>query len=239
MNRFWKRHDGMDVEAQLRDSSPQPRREFVEALATRVSESRPRTRQGSRRIALAGGLSAVMLIALAATGGLSYAGAGATKAVKAAKRVVDPSGPQPAGKNASSEQYGKRCGNPHEEKPRKIKSPPCPVQAGNAKAKEGNSGTTSMTFPVTIGGGYEPEAPVAVGYTTSNGTALAGSDYVPASGTITFAVGETAKSVTVQVIGDTVREPDEAFSLLLLNPSASAQIADGEGVGTITNDDKR
>jgi hypothetical protein len=220
MKRFWKRgHHGFDLEAELRANRPEPGREFLDGLAARVRADRPRSRRpGSARIAFAAGLSAFILVALASVGVLEYRGASHTP---------------------SHTQYGKRCGNPHEDKERKIKVPPCPVQAGNASAREGNSGTTSLTFPVTITGGYTPEVPVSVAYVTQNGTALAGSDYIATSGTLTFAVGETAKSVTVQIIGDTVRERDETFYLVLSNPSASAEIVDAEGVGTIVNDDKK
>ena len=220
MKRFWKRgHHGFDLEAELQANRPEPGREFLDGLAARVRADRPRSRRpGSARIVFAAGLSAFILVALASVGLLEYQGASHTP---------------------SHTQYGKRCGNPHVDKERKIKLPPCPVQAGNVSAREGNSGTTSMTFPVTITGGYTPEVPVSVAYVTQNGTALAGSDYIATSGTLTFAVGETAKSVTVQIIGDTVREPDETFYLVLSNPSASAEIVDAEGVGTIVNDDKR
>jgi hypothetical protein len=242
MKRFWKRgRHGFELETELRANRPEPGREFLDGLAARVRAERPRSRRpGSARIAFAAGLSAFILVALASVGGLGYAAAGATKAFEAAKSVVDPSGGVTiASHEPSHTQYGKRCGNPHEEKPRKVKSPECPVQAGNARASEGNAGTTSLTFPITIASGFTPEVPISVAYVTRDGTAVAGSDYIATSGTLTFAAGETAKSVTVQVIGDTVREPDETFYLVLLNPSANAEIVDDEGVGTIVNDDKR
>ena len=240
MKRFWKRQrDGFDLEAELRSRRPEPGREFVETLAAHVREERPRSRHGSRRVAFAAGLSAFMLVALASVGGLGYAASGATKAFNAAKSAVDSSSSRTASKTPSNTQYGKRCGNPHEDKERKIKEPACPVQAGNARAREGNSGTTSFTFPVTVANEYTPTVPFSVAYVTRDGTAVAGSDYHATSGILTFAAGETAKSVTVQVIGDTVREADETFSLILLNPSAGAEIVDAEGVGTIVNDDRK
>jgi hypothetical protein len=239
MKRVWKRgRDGFDLEAELRATRPEPGRDFLDALAARVRAERPLPRLGSARIAFAAGLSAFILVALASVGGLEYAAAGASQALKAAKNLVDPSGPTIASHEPSHTQYGKRCGNPHVEKPQKVKQPPCPVQAGNGRAKEGNAGTTSLTFPVTIANGYTPDVPVSVAYVTQNSTAVAGSDYIATSGTLTFAAGETAKSVTVQIIGDTVRERDETFYLVLLNPSANAQIVDAQGVGTIVNDDK-
>jgi chitinase len=69
-----------------------------------------------------------------------------------------------------------------------------------------------------------------------NGTALAGSDYVAASGTVTFAPGETVKAVTVQVKGDRIRERTEAFLVRLSSPSA-AVVATSTGCGGIVNDD--
>ena len=239
MKRFWKRErDGFDLEAELRSRRPEPGPEFVETLAAHVREERPRSRHGSRRVAFAAGLSAFILVALASVGGLGYAASGATKAVDAAKSVVDSSSSRTASKTPSNTQYGKRCGNPNKPgQPRGTQ--PCPVQAGNGKVKEGNSGTTTLSFPVTIGNGFTPLEPVTVAYVTRDGTAVAGSDYTATSGILTFAAGETAKSVNVQVIGDTVKEPDETFYLVLLNPSPSATIVDAEGVGTIVNDDRK
>src|SRR5262249_14768118 len=64
----------------------------------------------------------------------------------------------------------------------------------------------------------------------------AGSDYVARSGTLTFAPGETQKTIQVSAIGDATVEPNENFVLTLSNASG-ATIADGIGAGTISNDD--
>ena len=77
---------------------------------------------------------------------------------------------------------------------------------------------------------------VTVNYATANGTATAGSDYTAASGTLTFAAGETAKTVTVLVTGETVVELNETLTLTLTAPTA-ATLGDDAAVGTITNDD--
>ena len=69
-----------------------------------------------------------------------------------------------------------------------------------------------------------------------DGTALAGSDYIATNGTLTFQRGETRKTVTVDVAGDTVPELDETFTINLSNASY-AVIAKGQGTGTILNDD--
>jgi hypothetical protein len=79
--------------------------------------------------------------------------------------------------------------------------------------------------------------PVSVCYTTANGIATAGTDYAAASGTITFAPGETARTVIVQTLDGTVYEGNEAFTVNLSNPTSGAAIVDGQGVGTISDDD--
>ncbi|QDT51611.1 Calx-beta domain protein [Symmachiella dynata] len=66
--------------------------------------------------------------------------------------------------------------------------------------------------------------------------AEAGRDYVATDGTITFAAGETQRTIVVQILGDTLFEDDETFSVVLNNASG-AVIEDGEGVATIQNDD--
>ena len=77
---------------------------------------------------------------------------------------------------------------------------------------------------------------VTVDYTTAAGSALAGSDFTPASGTLTFAPGETTRTVLVPTLNDSLAESTETFTLNLSNPSG-ATIADGQGVGTIHDDD--
>ncbi|MBL8107785.1 MAG: hypothetical protein JNJ72_19615, partial [Anaerolineales bacterium] len=99
---------------------------------------------------------------------------------------------------------------------------------------EGNAGTTAFTFAVTLS--PASTGPVTVKYATANGTAVAGSDYATASGTLTFAVGQTAKTVTVNVLGNTVVEPNETF-FVNLSGATGATILDGQGQGTIVNDD--
>ena len=77
---------------------------------------------------------------------------------------------------------------------------------------------------------------MTVAYATANGTATAGSDYVAASGTLTFLAGQTSKTVAVTVNGDAAVEADETFTVNL-SGAAGATIADAQGGGTITNDD--
>jgi hypothetical protein len=79
-------------------------------------------------------------------------------------------------------------------------------------------------------------AEVRVNFATSNGTAIAGSDYVAGSGVVTFAPGETTRTVLIPVIDDALSEGPETFTVGLSNP-VGATIADGQATGTITDDE--
>jgi hypothetical protein len=74
--------------------------------------------------------------------------------------------------------------------------------------------------------------PVSVSYATADGTAGAGSDYVATSGTLTFAPGQTTRTVLVQTLSDTAAEGSETFVLNLTSPSG-ATLADAQGVAWI------
>jgi uncharacterized repeat protein (TIGR01451 family) len=108
------------------------------------------------------------------------------------------------------------------------------LSVGDVTVAEGNAGATIAHFTVTL----SPASPVqvSVSYTTQGVTALAGSDFVAAAGTLTFDAGETSKPIDVTVNGDTQFEPNETFAVNLSGASA-AVIGDGTGVGTIANDD--
>ncbi len=110
------------------------------------------------------------------------------------------------------------------------------LSVGDASVPEGNGGLTGVVVPVTLSG---PSAGiVTVAWSTEDGTASAASDYVAASGTLTFAPGSVAQNLTLGVHGDTVWEADETFRVVLSNPTGSA-IVDGNGTVTILNDDTR
>ena len=106
----------------------------------------------------------------------------------------------------------------------------------NASVVEGNSGTTPAVFTVTLSAASGQA--ITVNYATTPGTATAGVDYTSTSGTLTFNPGDTTKTITVSVIGDTVVEPDETFLVALSNPSTGVTLATTNGVGTIINDDQ-
>lgn len=100
---------------------------------------------------------------------------------------------------------------------------------------EGNAGTTSVDFTVTL----SPAAAgsVTVRYATSDGTATAGSDFTALADTrIHFSPGDTVKTVSVLVNGDTAVEADETF-LLNLYDATDATLSTTSAIGTILNDD--
>ena len=99
---------------------------------------------------------------------------------------------------------------------------------------ERDSGVADLVYNVTL------SAPtfdtVTVDYFTSDGTAQAGVDYVPLSGTLTYQPGETNKVLIVQAIGDLLPEPDETLTLNITN-AQYASIIVSQANGTILNDD--
>jgi hypothetical protein len=99
---------------------------------------------------------------------------------------------------------------------------------------EGNQGTVDAIFTVTLS---EPATgTVTVNYRTADGTAQASHDYEAAAGTLTFAPGETSKTITIAVKGDQQVEASETF-FVNLSGAVNADIGDGQGLGTILNDD--
>ena len=105
---------------------------------------------------------------------------------------------------------------------------------------EGNSGSASLAFQITLSEASGQQ--VTVGYADSGtGTATSGTDYAAlTAGTLTFAAGETSKTVTVSVTGDGTDEPDETVVLRLssaVNATLSGGVSTLDGTGTITDDD--
>src|SRR6476619_2794969 len=79
--------------------------------------------------------------------------------------------------------------------------------------------------------------PVTVNYSTVDGTAVAGADYVAAAGSVTFVPGDISEPITLQVIGDTLAEFDEHFTVRLSSPTNATIAAVPGGDVTITDDD--
>ncbi|WP_425612716.1 putative Ig domain-containing protein [Xanthomonas vesicatoria] len=99
---------------------------------------------------------------------------------------------------------------------------------------EGNSGTTTATFTVSLS--TASGQTVTVNYATADGTATAGSDYAARSGTLSFAPGTTTQTVAISVNGDLSVEPNETYRVVL-SSATNATIARATGTGTINNDD--
>ena len=109
------------------------------------------------------------------------------------------------------------------------------IGINNVELPEGQAGTTAFVFTVELS---EPSATtVTVDFSTRNNSAVAGSDFIATSGTLTFAPGEVTKPITVQVIGDTTAEPIEVFFIDLTNATGGASIGDPEGLGRIFTDE--
>ncbi len=103
-------------------------------------------------------------------------------------------------------------------------------------ASEGNAGITNFTFTVSLSAPAGPGG-VTFDIATANGTATAGVDYVANSLTgQTIPAGASTYSFTVLVNGDVLNEPTETFFVNVTNVT-NAVVGDGQGVGTIVNDD--
>ena len=109
---------------------------------------------------------------------------------------------------------------------------PATLSVADARAREGTD--ASIDFAVTLSRAASDE--VTVRYATRNGTAKKGKDYRKAKGTLVFAAGETAKTISVALLDDAKDEGAETFTLVLKKATGAA-IADGEAVGTIVNAD--
>jgi hypothetical protein len=124
------------------------------------------------------------------------------------------------------------------------------IDYGPVYVTEGNTGTTTAVFAVRLTNAYD--APVDVNYSTAEGdtewwnwgwydpppAATAGTDFQSASGTLSFAPGETVKTIPVAVNGDRLGEWDEYFSVNLTG-SATAPVDSGHAVGVIVDDEPR
>jgi glucose/arabinose dehydrogenase/PKD repeat protein len=108
------------------------------------------------------------------------------------------------------------------------------IGVADAGVREGQSGTRTIAFTATLSAPCT-EA-VAFDFATADGTAQAGSDYTAVSGRLSFAPGETARTIDVLVTGDHRLEANETFRLLLAHP-ANGRLPRGESRGTILNDD--
>jgi hypothetical protein len=112
-------------------------------------------------------------------------------------------------------------------------SPPT-LTIGDVTQAEGRSGASYFVFTVTLSAATD--LPVTVSFSTASGTARSGEDYVAAAGTVTFAPGQTTKTILIQVKGDRKKESHETF-FVNLGGVSGAILGDRQGRGTIINDD--
>ncbi|MEK7187296.1 MAG: Ig-like domain-containing protein [Patescibacteria group bacterium] len=111
---------------------------------------------------------------------------------------------------------------------------PGTVQLG-ASATTVSEGATAAISTINRYGGSQ--GAVSVSYSTTNGTALAGSDYTTQAGTVTFADGDvTAKQVTIPILNDTTIETTETFSLSLSSPTGGATLGNPSTLTVTIND---
>ena len=99
---------------------------------------------------------------------------------------------------------------------------------------EGNSGGKTATLTVTLSAASGKD--ISVDYSTIDGTANAGSDYVSTAGTLNFGPGETSKTINVTVLGDTTDESNEAFDVNLSSAN-NATLGDSTGRVTVIDND--
>ncbi|WP_246777098.1 Calx-beta domain-containing protein [Microvirga sp. VF16] len=116
-----------------------------------------------------------------------------------------------------------------------VTAPMAALSVSDVRILEGQSGTMNAVFTVSLSGAST--GPVAVSYATEDETAVAGADYTPKSGTLTFAPGETSKTVAVSILSDILSEQNESFKFNLSSASG-ATIAQAQGTGTILDDDQ-
>ena len=110
------------------------------------------------------------------------------------------------------------------------------VTVSGASIREGNPGaTTALTFDIALTAAAS--VPVLITYRTADGTATAGVDYVAMTGSLTFAPGETRKTVDVPIIADTLLEPDETFTLSVTPSVPGFSGPTVTATGTIVNDE--
>ncbi len=104
----------------------------------------------------------------------------------------------------------------------------------DASATEHTNATSLIGFRIKLS--RASGKPITVKWTTANGTAVSPGDYTHTTNTATFNPGTVSQFVNVQIVGDTIDETDESFSLILSDPT-NATIADNTAVGLIRDDD--
>jgi hypothetical protein len=112
---------------------------------------------------------------------------------------------------------------------------PPSLRISDVTVTEGDTGTVNAAFTVRLlAGGNQT---ITVNYSTADGSAVAGKDYVAKTGQLTFGPGDTTMTIMIAVKGDLIDEFDENFYVNLSGASSNAVIYDSQGVGTILDND--
>lgn len=109
-----------------------------------------------------------------------------------------------------------------------------------SSADEGDAGTVSLTFKVTLDKAASGEQSVSYAVIGVGSNATDAEDFFGAAlptGTVVFADGETSQIITIEIAGDTEEETDETFSVTISNPTDALIIQTGSATGTIISDD--
>ncbi len=112
-------------------------------------------------------------------------------------------------------------------------TPPSVQFSDSAYSVDESGGTASITVTLSAASSFT----VTVNYATSDGTALAGSDYLTATGTLTFAPGQTSRTFSVPILSDVLYEPDETIHLTLSGPSSATLGSPASATLTILDND--
>jgi uncharacterized repeat protein (TIGR01451 family) len=110
------------------------------------------------------------------------------------------------------------------------------VQIGNVAVPEGN-GTSNITFTATLSATSTTVSRVR--WQTQDGTATAGADYTASSGELVFQPGDLTKTFTVPILGDSIFEPDETFTIVIVGTENNSTFPGPAATGTLINDDAK
>lgn len=113
------------------------------------------------------------------------------------------------------------------------------VSINNASVREGDNGTTQLSFTVSVSGTLPTGgqfADASVEYATNADTATENQDFESASGTLELPSGTTQAQINITILADSIEEPDETLTVTLSSP-VNANIISATATGTITDDD--
>ena len=118
----------------------------------------------------------------------------------------------------------------------RVTMPTLSISPTTLMVPEGDSGNTPQIFTVLLDPASSESVEVA--YTTADVTAEAGTDYTAANGTLTFAAGDSSKTITVAITGDEENESDETFTVALSSATGdTTYISSTENTATVTVED--